>query len=151
MKPDRHVTEAAFMADVRRLAKQTGWLEYHTYRSRRSPSGYPDLHLVRPPRTLFAELKATGGEATPPQVEWLRALDLCPGTEAYLWTPDYMDRVAFLLSPRYVTAGMAWTEWVARHHTPASHPPTHIPPLTLRFHDGPPQRYDPTTTQTPGG
>lgn len=46
---------------------------YHTYRSRRSPEGFPDYVIrTRPP--IFAELKADGGTLSRSQAEWLEGL-----------------------------------------------------------------------------
>src|SRR5690606_18787452 len=59
------------------LAPLLGWLGYHTYRSTRSPEGFPDLCLVHPKagRLVFAELKRQKrSNPTPAQVEWLEAL-----------------------------------------------------------------------------
>ena len=40
------IREQAFQAAVMQLAKQYGWMAYHTFDSRKSPSGYPDVTLV---------------------------------------------------------------------------------------------------------
>lgn len=64
-----------------------GWEPYHTFDSRRSPPGFPDLVLVRPPRCLFAELKMPSGRLTRDQARWRLLLAACPGLEYHLWTP----------------------------------------------------------------
>lgn len=64
-----------------------GWLRYHTYDSRRSRAGFPDLVLVRPPRLLFIELKTARGKTSEDQREWAKVLKLIPGVEYYLWRP----------------------------------------------------------------
>ena len=43
------------------LARTLGWRVYHTYDSRRSQPGFPDLVLVRE-RILFLELKSETGK-----------------------------------------------------------------------------------------
>ena len=47
------MTEKQFMAQVVELAKLKGWLVYHTYDSRRSEPGFPDLCMVRKGTCLF--------------------------------------------------------------------------------------------------
>ena len=87
-----HISERDFQRMVIDLADLTGWvLQYHTYDSRRSNPGFPDLVLVRPPRILFIELKAQKGVITPAQKLWKEALDKCPGVESYIWRPTDGD------------------------------------------------------------
>ena len=92
------VNEKQLDAAVRELATLFGWLRYHTFDSRRSPRGFPDLVLVRPPRLIAAELKAENGRLTAKQAEWLDALGRCPGIETYVWRPQDLDHVASMLS-----------------------------------------------------
>ena len=82
------VPETDFQRTVTEMAERFGWLVYHTYDSRRSAPGFPDLVLVRPPRVLFAELKSEHGRVTTPQEAWLKALGACDGVEAHLWRPS---------------------------------------------------------------
>lgn len=84
--------EADFQAAVLKLAHLLHWRSYHTYRSDRSPSGWPDLALCRPPRLLLIELKAENGVLSAAQEEWLADLRLCPGVETHVWKPsDWSD------------------------------------------------------------
>lgn len=82
------MTEKSLQTVVTQFAKQLGWLVYHTYDSRRSEPGYPDLHLVHPTHgiTLFRELKTQTGRLTSPQKTWLNALVLA-GHDAAVWRP----------------------------------------------------------------
>lgn len=82
-------TEAEFQAQVLQLANLCGFLTYHTYDSRRSGPGFPDLVLVHPRRrlTLFRELKRTGGRLSEFQREWITALRIS-GQDADVWTPE---------------------------------------------------------------
>lgn len=64
------------------------WKAYHTFDSRRSAPGFPDLVLVRPPRLLFVELKSEKGKLTVEQQRWLDVLSEVPGVECYVWRPD---------------------------------------------------------------
>lgn len=92
------LAERDFMATVREAATLTGWLAYHTYRSKRSPSGFPDLVFVRD-RVIFAELKAARTRVTREQRCWLDALDAA-GAETYLWRPDDWDEIDRVLGRR---------------------------------------------------
>lgn len=75
------------------LAKLHCWRVYHTYDSRRSAPGFPDLCMVHAGqgRVIFAELKSTTGRVSADQREWLQDLTTA-GQEAYLWNPkDWVD------------------------------------------------------------
>lgn len=80
------ITEKQFMAQVVEFAKLNGWLVYHTYDSRRSESGFPDLVMVKGRRIVFAELKRAGAYLTAHQTKWLDKLRLT-GAEVCLWYP----------------------------------------------------------------
>lgn len=60
---------------------------YHTFDSRRSAPGFPDLVLTRRPRVIFAELKRDDGRPTVHQEAWLDDLRAC-GQEVFLWKPS---------------------------------------------------------------
>lgn len=75
--------EEQFRQACREVAKRLGWRCYHTRDSRGSDPGMPDEMWVRPPRLVFAELKAPGGAYTDEQLETLELLGRCPGVEAY--------------------------------------------------------------------
>jgi hypothetical protein len=53
--------------------------------------------MARPPRLVFAELKADRGRTTPDQERWLALLGSRTGVEAYLWRPSDIDDIAALL------------------------------------------------------
>ena len=91
-------SEAAFQAQVVRLARDIGWGPiYHTRYSAGSQAGYPDLHLLRPGRSLFLELKTMKGVVTPSQKEWHAALRMS-GCEAYIFRPCDAEAIAGLLA-----------------------------------------------------
>lgn len=81
-------TEAHFQRAVLRLAKLYGWWSYHTFDSRLSTHGWPDLALCRSPRLILAELKSERGRVSDAQRAWLDALGSCSGVEVYLWRPS---------------------------------------------------------------
>jgi Holliday junction resolvase len=93
------LTEKQFMGQVLELAKATGWMAYHTFDSRRSSGGFPDLVLVKPPRVIFAELKTDKKTAklSQEQMTWLNAFIECSGVEVYLWRPRDWDNVTAVL------------------------------------------------------
>jgi len=81
-------TEKQLQLEIVRLAKRCGWRVYHTYDSRKSQAGFPDLVLVRRDRLLFIELKRELGKPTPEQSEWLEALSVVPRIEVFIWRPQ---------------------------------------------------------------
>lgn len=86
------MTEAQLQAAIIELAVVLGYRHYHTFNSRKSPSGFPDLVLVRAPRIVFAELKSAQGSLTAEQKEWMASLAACPSVETCLWGPaDWLD------------------------------------------------------------
>lgn len=70
------ISEKAFQQRVVQAARATGWMVYHTYDSRRSAKGFPDLVLVHPKRRLvfFLELKTDTGKVMAEQQAWIDAL-----------------------------------------------------------------------------
>jgi hypothetical protein len=88
------LTEKAFQSQVVQLAKLCGFETYHTFDSRRSNRGFPDLVLLNPKRgrLVFAELKAARGKTTPEQDVWLANLRAA-GQEVYLWYPADWDEI----------------------------------------------------------
>lgn len=101
------MTEAQFMAAVKQVVKLAGWDYYHTYDSRRSDPGFPDLVLARAPRLVFAELKTATGRLRPEQENWRDQLLAC-GQEWYLWRPGDLDTIVTLMG-RDATTRDAWT------------------------------------------
>jgi len=102
----RLLTEAQFQEWLRQLALTLGWLYYHTHRSIHSPAGFPDAVLVKPPRIIFAELKASGNQPTEDQWMWLYTLQHCPGVECYLWYPEDRDFIEVNLQNKLKELGI---------------------------------------------
>lgn len=82
---DPDVSEKNFQEAVIELAKRNCWKWYHTFDSRKSVSGFPDLVLVRD-RVVWAELKSTHGKTDAAQETWLEVLRGA-GQEVYVWRP----------------------------------------------------------------
>jgi hypothetical protein len=91
------MSEAAWQAQVIELAKLHGWRVYHTYDSRRSNAGFPDLVCVKPGRLIVAELKRDGGRLTAEQQAWLAAFEAA-GIEAWVWRPRDIAEVQAVLA-----------------------------------------------------
>jgi hypothetical protein len=92
------ISEQAWQRTVQRLLDQHGFAyRYHTWNSRRSPSGFPDLiavhHLAGRP-LLAIELKTDVGQVTPAQQAWLTALAGCTGVVAEIWRPANLEEIA---------------------------------------------------------
>lgn len=80
------------------FARFRGWKVYFTWRSKNSPSGWPDLALCRPPRLILAELKAADGIVSPAQRGWLDVLEACPGVEVFVWCPADWPMIEAILT-----------------------------------------------------
>lgn len=114
------ISEKSFQAQVVDLARLNGWLVYHTYDSRRSESGFPDLVMVRGPELIFVEIKNQAGKLSLTQRSWIDALSKVGAAVAaiesdrevthvgvYLWRPDAWDEIVTLLSRRHPERGSA--------------------------------------------
>ena len=90
------MTETQLQSAILEFARLNGWLCYHTYDSRHSAKGFPDLCMVRGGRMVFAELKSEKGVETDDQKEWGDCLELASIRnqllEVYLWRQsDWMS------------------------------------------------------------
>lgn len=90
------ISEKDFQKQVLDLARIFGWRAYHPFLSKWSERGFPDLTLVRPPRLVFAELKAEKGRVSEAQAEWVSLLRETPA-EMYVWRPSDLETVAEVL------------------------------------------------------
>ena len=88
-KPWPNMTEKALQGQINYELRRAGWLVYHTHRSDRSESGYPDISAVAADRRrhLFAEVKRRGQWPTAKQTVWLDALTSA-GCEVWVVNPD---------------------------------------------------------------
>jgi hypothetical protein len=82
--------ERDLQSEILKIARMMGWLCYHTYNSKKSAPGFPDLVMVHPRSgaILFAELKSATGKVTDEQDEWLRALAV--RGVAFVWRPEHL-------------------------------------------------------------
>jgi hypothetical protein len=88
--------EKEWQRQVVQLAKTLGYRTYHTFDSRRSTHGFPDLVLVRD-RVIYLELKREKGRLTEEQKGWLRALRAA-GAEAYVARPRDLEALGRTLA-----------------------------------------------------
>jgi hypothetical protein len=100
VRPAAPVSEKRFQAKVIQLAKLQGWAVYHTYDSRRSSPGLPDLILVRE-RVLWRELKTDVGRLTTDQLAWIARLK-DGQADVDVWRPKHFDRIVDELSRKLV-------------------------------------------------
>lgn len=102
-KPPK-LTEKQFQAQVCKLAQMLGWRIYHTYDSRRSQPGFPDLVLVHrgKQRVIFAELKTSTGKLSIHQKLWLQELaavaSVAESVEVCVWRPENWPEIEQQLS-----------------------------------------------------
>ena len=92
-----YILEKDFQDMVLEVAHGCGWLTYHTYDSRRSQAGFPDLTMVRGNRLIFVELKSHKGKVNAAQEMWLAALADVPYAEVYLWRPEQWEEIVKIL------------------------------------------------------
>lgn len=93
------ISERLFQQSIIDAARALGYLCYHTFDSRRSAKGFPDLVLCHPRRfkLYFVEVKTDMGKMMPYQEVWLDALsttlniDTLPGMGAYVIRPADFD------------------------------------------------------------
>jgi len=98
--PLEDVLEKDWQRQVVQLAKQLGWTHvFHTFDSRRSTHGFPDLVLIRD-RVLYLELKREKTKLTDEQRDWLRALRAA-GAQAYVARPRHLEALAAVLGARW--------------------------------------------------
>lgn len=97
------LSEKQLQSTVEQIATAYGWRWYHTYRSDRSPRGFPDLVMVHPSqrRVLWVELKSATGRLSKDQKAWLADLETA-GEEAYVWRPAdlHAGTITATLQPR---------------------------------------------------
>lgn len=96
------MTEKQLQALVTEAAAWLGLHVYHTWDSRRSAPGFPDL-VIAGRRVLFRELKSDSGRMSRAQQRWIWALQ-AGGADAAVWRPaDWPARImAELRAAAYV-------------------------------------------------
>ena len=90
--------EADFQSHVLEIAAALNrWWVFHDLDPRRNEAGFPDLFMIAPGRTVFAELKTMRRYPTLQQKIILTALR-DNYEEVYLWRPSDLDRIEQVLT-----------------------------------------------------
>lgn len=100
--PLDEILEKDWQRQVRQLAETLGYRRgYHTFDSRRSDTGFPDLVLVsaKRKRIVYLELKREQGRISDSQRDWLAALHAAGG-EVYVARPRHLQALATVLGGR---------------------------------------------------
>ena len=92
------MTESQFQQQIVDTARLLGWRCYHTFDSRRSAAGFPDLTLVRD-RIVFLEIKTETGRISAEQADWIAAINAAGGT-ALVVRPSMWDEIVHSLKKR---------------------------------------------------
>lgn len=90
------LSEREFMAQVVEYARLMGWAVYHTWNSRHSESGFPDIVALRGPRIVVIELKTEKGHLSRPQTDWLDAFQAA-SVETHCFRPSQWAEVVTCL------------------------------------------------------
>lgn len=91
------ITEKQFRQQVLDYARFCGWRCYFTWMPIHSPSGFPDLLMLRGERMVIAELKSQEGRLTDAQWEWLEHFRCLPWAEVFLWRPGDWPEIEAVL------------------------------------------------------
>lgn len=78
--------EKAFVQAIKDAAEDLGYLTYHTWDSRHSAAGFPDLVLTKHGCLAFIECKMPGNKPSPAQKKWLDWLELIPSHNVHVLT-----------------------------------------------------------------
>jgi VRR-NUC domain len=106
--PLEDILERDWQRDVRKMLTGLGWRLYHTYDSRKSDTGFPDLVAVSPSRRriVYLELKREKTKLTGDQARWILDL-LAAGGEVYVARPRNLQALTRVLSGAAKPADMA--------------------------------------------
>ena len=97
---DGAMSERDWQTTVVDAARKAGWLTWHSYDSRRSYPGFPDLMMVRGPMLLALELKTEKGKVTVQQQEWIDALKKVRIVSADIARPHHWPDIERALTSR---------------------------------------------------
>lgn len=93
------VRERDLQSQVMTLLELHGWLAYHTFDSRRSAPGFPDIVAVKGRRLLVLELKTDTGKVTTEQHVWLAAFAGVDDVDVCIVRPaDSLDELEALVA-----------------------------------------------------
>ena len=84
------MSEKDLQAAVMETLRWSGWRTYHTFDSRRSEAGFPDLYAVKGRRYAWVEFKTEKGKVSDGQFDWLEALSVAH-QNVFVVRPSTMD------------------------------------------------------------
>ena len=88
------ISHKQFQAQIVHLAKLAGFEQiYHTWDSRHSPAGFPDLIIIKEGRQIVVELKVGKDNLSAEQYVWLLEFMKVKNTEVYVWWPEDKDEI----------------------------------------------------------
>lgn len=99
------MSEEELLDTVRLYGKQLNILVYHTWNSKRSEAGFPDVVLLSSRAIAYRELKREDGRVTAAQQTWLNRLTSA-GQDAGLWRPSDLVAGRVLLEMRALASGV---------------------------------------------
>ena len=90
--------ESHLQEHVRQAALYGHWLYFHTFDSRRSPEGFPDVVALRDDQLVVAELKSAGKHPTAKQAQWLDAFRILEAlfpdnVHVFVWRPSDLAEI----------------------------------------------------------
>lgn len=85
--PTERKSERAYMAELVDVLGRFGWRSYHTFDSRHSVAGFPDIVAIKGSRLLAIEVKSDTGKVSAEQREWLVAFANVEGVDAFVIRP----------------------------------------------------------------
>jgi len=97
------LTERELQAGIVRMAKQLGYLVFHTQYALGSAPGFPDLCIAGHGRVWFLEIKGPRGRVSDFQTAWIETLTAA-GMDARIVFPDDLDAVLTDLMDAYQEA-----------------------------------------------
>jgi len=90
------ILEKELQSQVEQLLRLYTWRYYHTWDSRNSVEGFPDLLALRGERRMVSELKKQGEDPTLEQWQWLHHFAQI-GFETYIWRPVDIEQISKVL------------------------------------------------------
>ena len=91
-------SEESLQNKVIDLLKLGRWVYFHSWSSRHSVAGFPDIIAIRGTRVLAIELKSTKGKLTPAQIAWGQTFTATGKVEYYCWYSEDWDEMVKALA-----------------------------------------------------
>ena len=93
--PVAALSEKQYQQQIIDFARLNSWLVYHTFDSRHSEGGFPDIIAIRGATLLALEIKGAKAKEPPPdQVAWIGAFQQVRFVHADFVYPRHWEQVA---------------------------------------------------------